>query len=322
VTKRVHPALIGGFVVSGILLAVAAVTVFASGEFFDRRRTFVSYFPGTVDGLTIGANVSFRGVRIGAVREILLSMDSDSALTDAGASMRIPVIFDVDETLIRERGASLRLDDPEQIQFLVDRGLSARLDSESLVTGRTYVSLDFRPDDNPTLYGEPGEFPEIPAVISPMAQIGEKVQEVADRLLEVDVEALFTSVGTTLDGLNHLITSPELQALPGEFEGMLGSLQATLATVQALVSVADSTVGPMSMRLTQTAEQAEAGLEQLEATLKELRGVVDPRAPLLSGIVETLDELERAARSLRRVAEMIEREPAVLLRGRDPGGDH
>ena len=60
--NRVSPALIGSFVVSGIVLVVAAVIVFGSGRVFQQRESFVAFFPGSVNGLTVGSNVSFRGL--------------------------------------------------------------------------------------------------------------------------------------------------------------------------------------------------------------------------------------------------------------------
>ena len=46
--NRVSPAMIGGFVVSGIVLAVTGVILFGSGRLFDETQTYVSFFPGSV----------------------------------------------------------------------------------------------------------------------------------------------------------------------------------------------------------------------------------------------------------------------------------
>ena len=165
--NRVSPALIGSFVVSGIVLVVAAVIVFGSGRVFQERESFVAFFPGSVNGLTVGSNVSFRGVNVGSVRQVLLSMGGDSLAL--GNEYRIPVVFDIDQSMIESRGARVRLGDPEQFQQMIDMGISARLDTESLLTGRLYVALDFRPEADPVFFGATHEYPEIPTVPSPMA---------------------------------------------------------------------------------------------------------------------------------------------------------
>jgi paraquat-inducible protein B len=317
--KNVSPALIGGFVVSGIVLAVAAVILFGSGRVFDKRESFVSFFPGSVNGLPVGSNVSFRGVRVGAVTQVLLSLDSSTVV--GGTDLGVPVVFEIDETLIRQRGVSLDLGNPAEIQRLISQGLSARLDSESLLTGRLYVSLDFRPGESPVMSGVTHEFPEVPTVGSSMSEVTARLQQIGERLSRVDIEAVSELMRSTLEGLNAFATSEELQGVPREVEGVLANLDVTISTVQVLAANLDSTVAPMRERAEATAESAEESLEQVERTVEALREVMDPDAPLVVGLIGTLQELEQAARALRRVSELIERDPAVLVRGRDTGGE-
>jgi len=316
--NRVSPALIGSFVVSAVVLIVAGVLIFGSGRAFDSRETFVAFFPGSVNGLAVGSNVAFRGVNIGTVRRVLLSMGGDSLAV--GADYRIPVVFDVDQSLIESRGARIELGDPEQFQMMLDLGMSARLDTESLLTGRLYVSLDFRPEAELFIYGGDYPYPEIPTVDSPMAEVQAKVRELADRFADVDLEEIFTAVRATLDGVNELVTDAELQGLAGNVNRLVLDVDETVGSIQDLVAAVDTTVGPLGDRFSTTAERAEASMEGIDQTMDALEAVLEPDSPLILGLVSTLEELELAARSLRRVAELVERDPAILLRGRDSGG--
>lgn len=317
-SSRVSPATIGAFVVSGVVLVVAAVVLFGSGRVFDERREFVAFFPGSVNGLAVGSNVAFRGVRVGAVKEIRLAMGSTGV--SVGESMRIPVIFEIDETTIEQRGSALDLGDPAQVQMLIDQGLAARLDTESMLTGRLFISLDFRPGESPVLYGVQHELVEVPTVPSPMALATAKLQEVANKLLEVDVDAVMTSMRQTLEGLNGLINDEDMQQMPGDVDRMMATLETTLLAFQDLAVTVDSTVGPMRETLTDAAIQAETSMVEVESTLQSMRQMMEPTAPLVVNMGRALEELELAARSLRRVAEMIERDPTVLVRGRDTRG--
>ena len=316
--RKVSPSTIGAFVVVGIMLIVAGVILFGSGRMFDRKREFVSFFPGSVAGLNVGSNVSLRGVPVGTVKEILLAMGPEEDLV--GEDMRIPVVFEVDETTIQERGSALNLEDPEQFQRLIERGLSARLDTESLLTGRLYVSLDFRPDQSPVTYGATHRLAEIPTVPSPMADIGAKFQEFSNRVLSIDFEATAGTIREALDGVSALINSSDTQALPGEVVRLMEGLDSAVASFRDLALTADSTVGPMGESLSATAEQAQASMAVVETTLGSMQSMLDPNAPMAVSLVRTLEELELAARALRRVVELLERDPAVLLRGRDTGG--
>jgi len=316
--NRVSPALIGSFVVSGIVLIVAGVLIFGSGRAFEQRETFVAFFPGSVNGLTVGSNVAFRGVTVGTVRQVLLSMGGDS-LT-AGEDFRIPVVFDIDQSLIQSRGARIELGDPEQFQTMLDLGMSARLDTESLLTGRLYVALDFRPEAEVVTYGGDYPYAEVPTVESPMAEVQTKIRELADRFSEVDLEELFTAMRATLDGVNELVTDAELQGLAGNVNQLVIDVDETVRSVQDLVASVDNTVGPVGDRFATTAERAESSMKEIDETMDALEAVLEPESPLILGLVSTLEELELAARSLRRVAELVERDPAILVRGRAPGG--
>lgn len=316
--NRVSPALIGSFVVSGIALVVAAVIVFGSGRVFEQRESFVAFFPGSVNGLSVGSNVSFRGVNVGTVRQILLSMGNDS-LT-AGGEYRIPVVFDVDQSLIQSRGARVELGDPVQLRQMLDLGMSARLDTESIVTGRLYVSLDFRPEANPVYYGVTHEYPEIPTVPSPMAEVQEKIRELADRFADVDLEEIFTAMRQTLDGIEEIVTDEELQTVATNVNTLVRTVDETVLGIQDLVLAVDTTVGPVQERFVSAATRAETSMQEIDETMDALEAVLEPDSPLVQGLVETLEELQLAARSLRRVAELVDRDPSILVRGRATGG--
>jgi paraquat-inducible protein B len=316
--SRISPAAVGAFVVSGVVLVVVAVILFGSGRVFEARREFVAFFPGSVNGLVVGSNVAFRGVRVGTVKEVRLAMGSTGV--SMGESMRIPVIFEIEEATIEQRGSALDLRDPAQVRMLIDQGLAARLDTESMLTGRLFVSLDFRPGESPVFYGAQHDLVEVPTVPSPMTLATAKLQEVANKLLDVDVDVVMSSMRQTLDGLNRLINDEDMQQIPADVDRMMATLEVTLRSFQELAVTVDSTVGPMGRTVTGAALRAETSMAEVESTLQSIRELMDPDAPLVVNMSQALSELELAARALRRVAEMIERDPTVLLRGRDNRG--
>ena len=88
-SRKANPTLIGAFVLGGIVLVVAALMLFGGGRFFTEKATFVAYFDEPVSGLSIGAPVNFRGVKVGTVKEVLIHYNQ------AEGDAFMPVIIEV-----------------------------------------------------------------------------------------------------------------------------------------------------------------------------------------------------------------------------------
>src|ERR1700758_4315675 len=97
--RKANPALIGGFVVGALLLAVVAILAVGGNALLTRQRHAVIYFSGSVTGLAVGAPVNFRGVRVGKVIDIKLQFDSSNL------AARIPVYITLDPRKVRMVGS-------------------------------------------------------------------------------------------------------------------------------------------------------------------------------------------------------------------------
>ena len=75
-SRKANPKTVGVFVVGAVALAVASVIMFGSGRLFTKTYPFMVFFDGAVDGLSAGAPVKYRGVDVGAVKEVNISISS------------------------------------------------------------------------------------------------------------------------------------------------------------------------------------------------------------------------------------------------------
>src|SRR5260370_14617735 len=98
--KRPSPTLVGAFILGGALLMVAAVAIWGSGRLFARRYRYVCYFPGSVNGLKVGAAVKYRGVAIGQVTAMRIRFQQPRD------DNRIPVFIEANGERLRELVAS------------------------------------------------------------------------------------------------------------------------------------------------------------------------------------------------------------------------
>jgi len=332
-SAKASPTVVGAFALGGIVLLTLALMIFGGGRFLEERRSFVTYFEGSLQGLRVGSDVLFRGVRVGFVSDIQVQVD------EARSEFLVPVIFQILPEAIAlvgpDEGLLLRDDDSPSLDELIQRGLRTRLETESFVTGQLVLELDFYPDTPIKLYGSPYDFPEIPSVPSNIQRVLRAIQNFIGDLQEtVDVGELVTRIDSvlegidvlvrsdalhgTLDGLDRLSNSKELQALPATLTETLALVEYTLGEIRVLVAATDENLQPLL-------QGTEESLETLGATLRDASTLLDTLSTELGGdselnyqLRETLAETRAAARSLRHLVEFLERNPEALLRGRPP----
>jgi paraquat-inducible protein B len=327
-SKQASKTLIGAFVLGALVLIVAGVVVFGSGKFF-RKVYDVMFFEGSVKGLQIGAPVMFRGVQIGHVTNIVLEVNAKDL------TAFIPVYTEIYPQKLIPIGDNPNFDQ-RYLQTLIEKGLRAQLQLQSFVTGQLMVNLDFYPNTPIRLVGIEKKYPEIPTIPSSLEQLTKRLEElplkeIADRLNE------------TLAGINRLVNSRDLQA-------SIGSLNQLLENTDALVKNLNAEVGPLASDIRGTADAARATLAQAEktlrfdegvpgeiassiketissaqATLKETHEAVDninriavKNSNLGYEIGRTLEQIAELSRSIRVLADYLERHPEALLRGKSP----
>lgn len=187
---------IGVFVVLGLVLLVVGISVFGSGMLFKRADRYTLFFDGTVKGLAAGAPVIFRGVKIGNVDSVNLLYDCKSD------DVYIMVVIEVE--LSRVKGVPDCFGYP-RYEELVESGLRARLESQSLVTGQLMVSFDFYGDVPANLKRIPVQYPELPTIPMPKS-LFEIVQH-------LPIREIADNVNSTAAGLNTLVNSPDFQSI-------------------------------------------------------------------------------------------------------------
>src|SRR5512135_58843 len=123
-SKKASKTLIGAFVLGAVVLIVAGVVVFGGGKFFKKTIKYVMYFDGSVKGLQVGAPVTFRGVKIGQVTNIVLRFNPEKM------SVLIPVYVEIDPEIFQTQ-FKVKPKPYQYYRTLLDKGLKARLEMQS-----------------------------------------------------------------------------------------------------------------------------------------------------------------------------------------------
>jgi paraquat-inducible protein B len=314
--KRVSPVAVGAFLLGSVALAIVLVMVLWSGRLFTRSHQYVLYFSSDVNGLRAGAPVKFKGVQVGYVDRIFLSLNHEAG--DKEPVLIVPVLVELSTNTAVSRGKGfLNLDDPAVVKELVAEGMRGQLATESLVTGILYVSLTMRPGTQPRfMASKRTKYPEIPTVPTAFEQAQELAMRALAKLGQVDLDTLLNSLTETIKNTSELTASPQLRAAIDALPGTINKLGAAADSIQQLTNRANLELAETSSSLQKTSASATLALAQTQATLKSLRESFGPGSPINYQLGQALVDLSQAARAMRDLADYLERNPSAILRGR------
>lgn len=316
-TIKARRALVGAFVLGGIALFATSIFLLGGTRLFSDSLEYTLYFDGSVSGLNIGAPVVFRGVPMGNVTQISLVANSrDSNIT-------IPVTIRIDDrSFIRPSGQALsEHSQAEIIHRMVERGLRARLQLGSLITGQYRIELDFFPNTpmNFRSSNPDSEIPTIPSPIDtlqrtfarlPIDQIADSLTSILNNITEaVGDGQLKMALSAFTDSFKALQNLLEESAVRNALEAALGHVADATSAVQSELPAA---LNSFRQGMTSIAKAA----DQLRIVANSAEAALGKDSPTMNDLRRLLREAATAARSLHNFADMLERNPEALLRGK------
>lgn len=333
-SRAVNPARIGLFVVIGFVLAVGTLLYVGSVRLFQKEVVFLTYFKESVNGLSVGSPVKFKGVAVGTVSAIRLNYNQDPTLEGS----YIPVFIRINESKVsgKEGGAShVDISDWNEFARQVRNGLRARLQLESIITGQLFIELDY--------FAEPGadfrlvqaevEYREIPSMPSVMAEIGSSASEILATVGTIDLKEIGDGLTELLKKLNLAVDqldvaqwNQSLVTAGGELERILKELdfkpalehaEAVLARLEGVSNKLDSGLPEVMADYHRIIGELSATLERGNAVLSNLDQFTAPDAGVQRELIQALRDLQSAARSARELMNYLDRNPRALLTGRD-----
>ncbi len=257
-------------------------------------RIILLKFKRSVRGLSPGAEISFRGVVLGKVKSVGIEYDGQQG------QFILPVLGEVYPARLGRmdaRDANQPKYTPQlRLQAMIDRGLAAQLRTASFLTGQTYIALDFfpkavpskavtkaRPGSDDRDPGPLGPFIQLPTITGGSDEIQAQISDIAGKLSKVPFDQIANDVQQSLRLLNH-----------------------TLDSAGQLATKLNNDLAP---EISMAIQDARKSLGAVERTLAE-------DAPLQQDLRKTLQEIARAAASLRILTDYLERHPEAIIRGK------
>jgi paraquat-inducible protein B len=261
---------------------------------------YVLHFTESLRGLSVGAPVTLLGLPAGEVTKV--GLDFDAATMKIRG--RVEIVSYPERIVARlkakQQATGQAIAHSEQqrrafFQRLVEQGgLRAQLRSGSLLTGQLYVAFDYFPDAPKVKVDWKAEPVELPVVPSEIVEIEQKVTGILAKLDKLPLEAIgeelkkaLATLDQTLKDTNKAVNRVDAEVTPG--------LKTTIEELRRAIATADGV------------------LKSMDATL------VGKDAPGQQELRDALQEITRAARSLRILADYLERYPESLIRGKSDG---
>jgi paraquat-inducible protein B len=215
------------------------------------------------------------------------------------------------------------------------RGMRGQLRSGSLLTGQLYVAFDFFPDAPKAKIDGNQATPVLPSVPSTLPDIEAKLTSVVAKLdklpyeaIGADITKVLASLNLTLQDTNKAVNridtdvTPDLKTTLEEVRRVLVSadgmikneLNTTLEDLRGVIGAAD---GMIKNELNATFEDLRRALATANGVLTNTDAtLLGKNAPVQQELRDALQEVARAARSLRVLTDYLERHPESLIRGK------
>ena len=233
-------------------------------QYFQR---YIVQFTQSMRGLHRGAEVTFRGIRVGTVSKIMIASASIDPTTD-GTDRAIPVLIHI------EPGAFAIGDSEEALERIqvgmeqaIHNGLRATLVSGNLLTGALYIDLNYYPDEPSAEIEKFHGHPVIPSIAGGLGQIQHQISQLLKKFnnlpLEDTVDAATAAVNEmkrTLRELRTLLASEDAQALPTTLNDALIELNTLLRSLSGSAGFS---------------ENLNRSIMELNRTLQSLRGFTE-----------------------------------------------
>ena len=315
--RKTSKFMIGLFVTIGILIGMVAVVWLGASKYFEKGKTYVTYFDESVQGLQVDSAVKYRGVEAGRVERIKVAPDN----------RLIEVVMKID------------------LRGKLEREYIAKLKAAG-ITGIVFVELDRKESGGPDLSPKitfASEYPIISSEPSDIKQLLTGVENVIQSLNKIDTQGISDQIKSTLKvlesvvaSLNSVVGSVDKALGTGKLEDAVVEVKNTLLKVQSFVSEAQKDLRAMNLGKSGTnIENATARLDQImnsgeiEAVLAEVKDAAKKMNHLVEGldrrslaitnnIKGTSENLKRASESLEMLIDRVYASPSDLLFGEPP----
>lgn len=315
---------LGIFVIAAI--AVLIVAVFSMGLFdeLQPKAHMVTYVEESVQGLTTGSAVKYKGVPIGNVSGITIVVDSNE--------IRIDIEIDLSKIQKRTKNSitgTRELGLEQFYEYLLkdtEQGLACRIEPDG-ITGAKYVEINFFTDEkapssrrravlrNGIIY--------MPSTPSMLANLRTNIFEILTSIASIDFKGISRQANDLLKRANRTLDHAQLDQLSRNANEVIKKLDLTISNVneamnqkQLARTMADIEDALKSIR--QLSELISKSVDQANFpdTATDIRQLSQSLRDSSESLQISLQKANETMDSLTDLVRYLNDNPASLLRGR------
>ena len=259
-------------------------------ESLEERYNDFEYYVVALDqsirGLSAGAPVEYRGVRVGTVVEAPAILEQEGKpyfFTDDRKQIAVLIKIEFGR-IFRDTKAS-RAFWMSSIDGWIKAGLRLSLQTGNLLTGGLFLEFDFYPNEKSDHPETIANYKVLPSISGGFAQLTAQVSDFMVKLNSLKIEQTLVNVDDTLSRLSEL----------GE-------------KIETLVQYTNEQNIP---------DEINNSLRELQATLKDFQN----GAPVYADIRQSLKAIEQLSKELQPFSKSLNEQPSILIFDKSPEPD-
>jgi paraquat-inducible protein B len=275
---------------------------------FGQQIKLISYFPGSVAGVTAGAEVRFHGLKIGEVTRVGLVYDPKTDRVVA------PIHYRVEAGRVSNLAKAQGMEPINVAEEMIKRGLRATLQAPSLISPQKIISLEVVPDSKPADLAMEGDHYVIPAAeIGGFDSITASASELLAKINRIDFDKIGNSLVSAATGIDQMVNGPQIKTT-------LAALEKAMLDVQDIARKIDVDGTPALKRLPEIAQQLQEGLTKANRLIGSVDKGYGDTSKFHRDLDRLMPQITDAARSIRALADLLSRHPEALIKGRTNTG--
>lgn len=319
-----------GLLVSGaFLLLVGTLFYLGLAERFAERIHFVTTFSESVQGLTKGSEVKYKGVPIGNVEHISIMPNAKTIRVDMSIDPKVFLGFQEDDV------SDLQMEEIRQF-WIKERnaGLCCYLELAG-ITGMRYIEMNYPAEEKRRKTALPViDEPDtvyIPSAPSTFNNIIDSVALSLDKIASVDIQSIARNLDSNLESLSTILGNPAIRQTIDQVERASANIEKvsrdisqnlTGEELRSLINSVSHNLDSLNLLTSEVQEKLDvidtAKLNnQLVSSLQESRKLLEDLRNSNHDALRTMQQISGFLDNLSELIDSLKQDPSSLIRGKN-----